>query len=317
MDLGPGWIKRDDLLEVLRLQGLSVSNHQLLRWHNAGILTQPKRVGHGRNRGGSDSYYPWWGALQALEIGWRLKEERRRSRKPKLADVGWALWTLGYPVTDFARELLLDELKEEEEASRLEHERYLKKTGESLFERPEPRIGMPGMRNVVRPDAMPKVARMLVELELGILADQEYEPQDWELLQEAVISEMHPELLDHPELPTPEEVEAGLRQQSSRQPLGRTIKALEEVDKRRLCKTRNEAQALHELLGGSNEVMSRRGFVHYFKLRHVDPESAKRLAHLPKAMGWSRTPLSPLGRAVIKWVSRGEQHQRYQGNTAQ
>src|SRR4051794_24359941 len=98
-------ITRDQLLADLRKQGLKLTAHQLLRWHDWGLLPQPRREGLGRGKG-TVSYYSRLAALQAGTLA-RVLAARR-----SLIDAGWALWALGFPLTSWARALLLDELAE-------------------------------------------------------------------------------------------------------------------------------------------------------------------------------------------------------------
>jgi hypothetical protein len=302
MDLGPGWIKRDDLLKALRQQGLSVSNHQLLRWHNAGILTQPKRVGHGRNRGGSDSYYPWWGALQALEIGWRLKEERRHGGKPKLVDVGWALWVLGYPVTDFARRRLIENLEEKERLLK-EMKRRPKQTA-VMFRRILQRD--PRFRKVRQLVMNPTVAFGIVrDMELGDLQADRYSEWDWQQLREAVLAQLFPDQAgDEPDLPPLDEVAEGIGQLAKTLNTSAIKRGLEVASNRDLRVYCNEAQAILGSLAGKkgweDTLITPDDFLRHFGQRIANPYDWREMVELLPQLNLPKSPLSAFEQLLRK-----------------
>jgi len=302
MDLGPGWIRRDDLLRALRQQGLIVSNHQLLRWHNAGLLAQPKRVGHGRNRGGSDSYYPWWGALEALEIAWRLKEERRHGGKPKLVDVGWALWVLGYPVTDFARRFLIEKLEEKERLLK-EMKRRPKQTA-VMFRRLLARH--PGFRNVRHLVMDPVVGfRILCDMQRTDFEPDRYSESDWQLLRETVLAQVLPDHVgDEPELPSLDEVAVGIGQLAktlNTSAIKRWLRIASNRDLRVYC---NEAQAILVAavaeLEWEDTLITPDDFLRHLGQQIADPYDWRRTVEQLPQLKLPKSPLSPFEQLLRK-----------------
>lgn len=301
MHPGPGWIHRDELLKRLRKQKLSVSTHQLLRWHNRGLLPQPRRVGRGRSRGGSDSYYPWWTVLQVAELREQLKEQRRQNQLRSLADAGWALWVVGFPVTLFARKLLLSELREGRRLLRGERRRYsTRQRSPSLDRLARSRSShlAKSMRKAVRPEQLSGVFQMITDMQLGTLDPDEYSEEQWQFFQDAVIASISPDLLDAEDLPAPSVVATDISRLAATRNIPQVIRALKAIDETLLCLFRDEAQTLVSQLasavGKHNARMSREAFLQYFKVRYVDKEAAKETVQLLKVLGWTKPPLSPL-----------------------
>lgn len=101
METPDGLIERDDLIETLAAHEIHVTPTMLLRWHDRWILPQPVRKGRGQGRG-SRSYYPAFALQLAGFIAIALKVSR------DLDGAGWDAWTIGFPLTPFARDYLLE-----------------------------------------------------------------------------------------------------------------------------------------------------------------------------------------------------------------
>jgi len=300
MPPAPHDLRREDLIGRLRAEGYRISNHQLLRWVDAGLLPNPRRTGKGRGRG-TEVYYPRVALLQARTLVRLLRDNRN------LDDAGWGLWALGFPLTEWARELMLDELKALKGAFEREDRRY--RAGKpSLLDaagkrRPPRRLVQ--MRKAVKPDKMPRVLAMTLRYQLGTFRAREYSAEDWDRYRDAVLGEYLPELLDDPGLPTTEEVAPALEEESRQFGLGRTISALKHVEAHQLEQYRNECQWLTELFSRPDEpdkaLMARPDFITFFKGRHMAPEGDANFRAFMRSIGQTRAPASPLQR----WVAAG------------
>ena len=306
MNDAPNYLTRGQIITYVGEQGYDVTRHQLVRWHKRGLLPRPRRHAKGRGQG-SEARYPAYTAAQTLTI-LLLKQDLPRD----LNSVGWYLWVLGFPVNDFARQLLLTELRERERALRREYSRHRRGMRDTVFDRAGGRrvlAGTEGMRRTAKRKHLPKVLQMIAEMQLGVLAQHdEYRAEDWERLQDVGIALIYPELLDDPELPSAEEVEAGLKRLSEEASLPKVIRALEDADDHALRLITNEAQWLLEHLAGPlgyEEVplITREVFVHYYTSRCVDkhsPLQASQVSQVWEAFGWPYPPKSPIDRLVMR-----------------
>ncbi len=292
-------ITRDDLLAFLKGQGFPVTPYQLLRWHDWGLLPQPRREGLGRGKG-TVSYYRRGAALQARALA------RLLARRRSLHDAGWGLWMLGFPVTDWARPYLLDELKHQKREF-LRAARSLRGKGwlaKQVSRRRAPK-GLERLRKVAPPENTPRVFQMLVALRLGSLRAEDYSEDDWALLQDATVNEFFPDLIDDPELPGLEEVAAGMAKLSSEINLDRTIAEIKALPNKRLEQYRNEVQWLFELYSPPDErptvLVSRDDFLLFFRARHLNPDGELGIRTWMQALGQTRPPASPLQR----WLAAG------------
>lgn len=314
MHPGAGWIHRDELREWVRHRVGRVSVHQLLNWHDKGLLPQPRRVGRGRGRGGSDSYYPWWAAIQAAALAWHLAEQRRRSQRRNLRDAGWALWIEGFPVTPFARRLLLEELDSSD--LRHEYQRYRAGRSSTVFEivAERPPAPLKAMAQAVPAPAFSTVLRIIAELQLGLLDPQAYTEEQWQDVQDVVVAGLLPSLEGDSELPSPKEVASGLARLSRTQNLPRVIKALKRIDDRHLCMVRNEAQALFarvaQAVGHENALITRDRFLTYFKARVVDPDATKDIVQMLRALQLSPPPRSRFAELILQLLALQAQQPR-------
>lgn len=81
------------ILEQAPMRGAKFSRRQLAEWHRSGLLPTPRQTGLGRGKG-SRAVYPARTLDQAVACC-RLMQKMSR-----IEDVGWTLWTLGYPVAE-------------------------------------------------------------------------------------------------------------------------------------------------------------------------------------------------------------------------
>jgi hypothetical protein len=295
MPPAPYEITRDDLLAFLRREGFQVSPYQLLRWHDWGLLPQPRREGKGRGEG-SVSYYPRMAGLQARALASLLAKRR------SLIDAGWGLWALGFSVTDWARDLLLSELRARHGDLKRASRSLSGKRGQltRLLSRSRSTRELKRMRKVAKPEAMPRLFRMMVDFQLGTLRAEDYSDLEWAGFQDATLHEFLPAIADDPELPSAQEVAEGLARLSAQISVGRTISGLKALLAQQMEQYRNEAQWLLEMLSPpekrSDAIISREDFLSFFKARHLNPDGERDLVRLMRALGQTRPPASPLQR---------------------
>lgn len=231
-----GWLPRDDLLTRLAADGYDVSNYQLLRWVDVGLLPPPRRVGLGRGRG-TVSYYPPLVFPQAATLHLLLRERR------SLDQAGWYLWVFGYPVAEFAHDLLLEAVDDELD------------TWEAIADDEELRDALAAstqelvktLGRGIPPDVLSKALRDLSGLQLGTLADDPPSSDDWLHLQDAVIQSFPPEVRDADDLPDPLAMAHTAKQQAHRS-LYATRQMLETCSAIELCVARDVAQTLYAWL---------------------------------------------------------------------
>ena len=94
-------LSRETLLAWLAEQDCLVTEHQLVRWHKAGLLPRPSRKFLGRGKG-TETYYPPGTERQALRLCQALLDDRSTE------NAAWALWLDGFPVTPLIRARLRD-----------------------------------------------------------------------------------------------------------------------------------------------------------------------------------------------------------------
>jgi hypothetical protein len=217
-------------------------------------------------------------------------------------EAGWGLWALGFPVTDWARDLLIAEVRSRRDSTKKAEQSLGRGRGRLLrtVTGARPPKGIAKMRKALPPDRMPTVLRMMVEFHLGSLREADYTPEDFERFQDAVLSEFWPELLDDDELLQPREVAAVLAKLAQETSPSRTIKALKEVDTQHLEQYRNELQWLTEAFAAPDQrpdaIMDRSDFIRFFKARHMDPNGQRGMAALLKTLGRTHSPPSALRR---------------------
>ena len=295
MAIQPDEIERGGLLEALAPEG--VTNAKLLRWVQAGLLPRPRREGLGQGQGGV-SYYPRIAVRQAKALAELLRRQR------SLDEAGWRLWLVGYPVTPFARALLLKDLAAEERVLREELAR--EKRGEprriaAALTRNRGDASLTRLEGMLSRSGLQTMGRILVEQRLGTLDTSQYSDDALEAYGDATIAMLWPELVDHPGLAGLDDFRAGLQQLSNDASIGRLRALVREADDKLLVVTRNEVQWLMEYfrdpLASDYPFAERGDFLRVLRLR-MEPEGPKRMAQLMKALGHTRVPPSPLQRAL-------------------
>jgi hypothetical protein len=256
-------------------------------------------VGLGRGKG-TTSYYPRLAAIQARTLAALLR--RRRN----LMEAGWSLWMFGFPLTAWARahalEVLRMQKRDAEKAVGM-----LAADGRSARQLSEAASkGLGEVQSVVRQTAMPRVLHMLMQLQLGGLRASTYGPDDWSLLQDAVIAMLDPALLDDVELPAPSEVAEAMERSAQSMSLPQVIDAVAALPDQRLEQYRNESQWLAERLVAPGDaedgLVSVEEFLSFLKVRHLSPDGESQTAALMRALGQDRPPPS----ALQRWVRAGE-----------
>jgi len=288
-------VERDQLLALLRGEGVRLSRTQLLRWQHAGAFPRPRHKGLGRGRG-KKFLYPGYATVQALVMARALREKRN------LDDAAWTAWVIGFPLTRYVRELLLEELRLTARGFREEHRRLVRDDQRSaLIRAARGRIpGLERMRQVLRPESLTVALRIVAEQQLGILDVNRYTEDDWRRLQDAVVTELMPAVDGDPALPDPAQIARGYQELSDKQSLSKLAAALKKIEARFLEIIRNEAQALHErlaqTLGVEPGLIAREEFLRYFASRYLNPPPREQMTAFLKALGWHRPPDSPLVR---------------------
>jgi hypothetical protein len=93
---------REELLDLPKVREHGVSEHQLARWHRAGLLPRPKQRSLGKGHG-TQTVYPFGTGKQLL----RLCEIHFDGKEKLFRYVGWRLWWEGYEVSfDLIRDFL-------------------------------------------------------------------------------------------------------------------------------------------------------------------------------------------------------------------
>jgi hypothetical protein len=283
----PDEVSRHFLLEQLAPVG--VTSHKLMRWLDAGLLPKPRRHGLGRAVGGSISCYPRLALLQAAVLASLL----RRRGKRNLDEAAWDLWVLGFPVTEYVRDLLLEDLELQRQAIEVIRRDPKRLKRELRLKRHAPVIVR--LRKWIKPDHLHRVIQLLADLHLGKAADQ-YTDKEWQLAQDASAALMPPEYLDEEKLPN---LKAAAKQQahlSKAISFAKTIHALERVGRWWLEALRNEIQWFGQESGA---LVPRGPFLEYFKRWYVDPEGRRIAPAYRVAMGWKNgPPLSPLEQLI-------------------
>jgi hypothetical protein len=293
MAIRPGEVEREELLR--ELAPYQVTNAQLLRWVQAGLLPRPRREGLGRGRGGR-SYYPGITVKQAGALAELLKRDRN------LAEAGWRLWLIGYPVTLFARALLLEELTAQEAALRDELAR-LRKGRRSRFavgvrrERGDPALAR--VRAMLNEGGLQTMGRMVAEQLLGILRTEKYTDEEWDNYGDATVAMVFPDLLDRPGLADSTTFKSGIQKLTHDANLKQRRAMLKRTDDKLLVTARNEVQWLWEYfrdpVAPEFPFPNRGDFLWFLGVR-LQPDGPKAIALVMQALGQEHVPLSPLER---------------------
>jgi hypothetical protein len=300
-------IERDELLAQLRRQGFRISRYQLLRWQHRRLMPSPRRKGKGQGRG-VRLLYPMGAGLQAAFLASLLDANR------DFDEAGWAMWCIGFPVTRFARELLLRELDKNGEQVLAVLAAHRASPTTSLITRMGGRRIVRGTKHVrapvgpLRRSAVPGV----VELAFRVLAGQagtlpEGEDDRWLHALDVVEStQPEPSETDRPspegELHTPEQMREAAVLLAREANLPRIRRKLASIPDPLFQAIRNEAQyRFEELLApltSAFAVLPREMFLTYFVFRYVAPTFAKATLAGIQQLGWTRPPPSPINRAL-------------------
>jgi hypothetical protein len=286
-------VERGALLELLEPEG--VTNAQLLRWVQAGLLPHPRREGLGRGQGGV-SYYPAVTVFQAKALAGLLNRQRN------LGEAGWRLWMLGYHVTPFARGLLEGELESEEEFHREELARL--RAGETsrvarAIQRERSGPAWDRVRAALRLKGLSRVAKMVSEQRLGRLRSDEYSDVDWANYQDLVVALFQSDLADDQLRPTPAELQAGVQTLSNTANLKELRALLGRANDRLLETVRNETQWLTEFFRAPTSrefpIADRDYFLRFLRLR-MEPNGPEEIQRLIEALGQKEVPPPPVER---------------------
>lgn len=172
-------ITTQDLLEVARQAGFSVSESKLERWRRLGLLPRPvSRPGRGRGRG-RVGVYPLGTDRQLLAL-LRISREDRR-----VAYWGWRLWGEGYAVARFVRPRLIAYFREFERGVLDTLEKFEAGDPNNLIEQsPHIHLNRPGgaVRRRVRPENFPTVMRIMTEALAGLFSGDWLDEGDRDIL---------------------------------------------------------------------------------------------------------------------------------------
>ena len=292
------------MLQQLRKQGIWVTRSQLLRWQHRELIPHPRRHGKGRGKG-TAFYYPLLTVAQAAALAYLLDGVR------SLDEAGWMLWCLGFPVTDFARALLHQEITKQGEAlvgTLIRHERGDPRT---LIARSGGRHPLRGTAHIRSPQGPLEASAVppVVEIALQVLQGNEPWLPDstddrWGWVGD-VLEAMNPELdreaaADPAREYAPSLVVEAAHLLAREANLSRIREALKKVSDAQLVTIRNEAQFRFESVGGPlglpPATLPRPMFWMYFAFRVVSPTLAKATLQGIRSLGWTRPPPSPLNR---------------------
>lgn len=197
----PESIKRDALLAEVRRLGRDLASalrtagykapagwfnlapHQLVNWHRNGLIPRPTRRFLGRNRG-TESRYPAHTALQAAAVAMMQLLFR------DLKSTAWAVWCLGFDLTERVRADLVAEVAGWEQRLgknyRLFEEGRPNNPIAQLATGRAPR-GFGNIRRRVGKRRFDTVGRVFHEVLLGNFGPQaSYDPSDYRLIAKAV-----------------------------------------------------------------------------------------------------------------------------------
>jgi DNA-binding transcriptional MerR regulator len=290
-------VPRDELLHILHRHGFSVTEHMLLRWHDKGLLPQPRREGLGRGKG-TRSYYPTWAIPQAATLALALDHTRN------LQEAGWATWCLGYPVTPFARGVLLHFVQEKERELKKALDTMLRGDPRSAIRkaaRPRDRRRVDPLQATLQTDSLEQVLTLAAKVLLGRVGDlPKATSVVWPWLGDAVEAQIgakvYAELM--PSRITEDERRKAMELIGRELSLPRIRVALERAPERDLEIIRGEASAAW-MAGLHAEkiqplLIPAVGYLLYFAVRVVSPTLAPEAERIARERGWSPPPPSPL-----------------------
>lgn len=294
-------ISRDDLLAQVKVLGgrlavelrragykgiprwwFELTPTQLINWHRHGLIPRPTRRSLGRGRG-MESRYPTYTVLQATAVA--LMQLLFRDLKR----VRWAVWCLGFALTEGVRRDLVAEVR-----------RWERQLGKNyrLFENGRPNnpiarlargrapLGFGRVRRRVGKDRFETLGRAFHEVLLGKFPDTgTYGADDYALMAQALEAL---EALDGQKVDAAQIAEAArlLSREASLPALRRVIETIPEV---LLCRLRDEAQAVYRslLAPGFEQAMVPPEFVIWWiALRYTSPTLRKAFDEVAPKMFW-------------------------------
>lgn len=279
---------RDALLAELRKKGARVTAERLHRWTNAGLLPRPKRRGLGKGKGkGTISVYPASALSQAYAIHLALQISR------DLDDAGWVAWLMGFPLTEYVRDLLIEEWTRQERDLRrglkaLQKPRVQSRIAHAVTSGSH---GLEGLLSVLSPGGSPsnfsRIAQMLLAVQVGELHQGVFTLDEWDDLRESVIAQQagSPSAVAEPL----EQFVASTIRRSRQVSFRALIARLKRATEKDLCDCRDELCALHAIAavqaGQMPGLITRAAFRHYFAERLLDVERAPQVRELLRAYG--------------------------------
>lgn len=267
--------------------------------------------GRGRGRG-RVALYPRTAIAQATTLALAVKAVRN------LDEAAWAVWALGFPVTEYVQDLLVEELEEGGSRALRFIERHRAKVSRALAsKRAEPRLGRLAD---IRPEQRVVAIEILHRITAGIYHRKPRSPLErqvaatfLEVFVEALVEAWNEAARDsfriatHPPVPTEEEADATLCDASRAAVLRRQIRT--RIDRARpdqLERRRNEAQLLYQkgtryfgLSGTTPEPMPRPYFIQYLGDRWFGARSDTEWAAVFKALGFEGAVPSPVQRLTV------------------
>jgi hypothetical protein len=234
--------------------------------------------------------------LQAHIIAQVLSQKRHK------VEAGWAPWTLGFrePATAWVRAvlhgelgrwdaLLKDRTRREQEIARLRGARG------------RPVAGTEKMRETLRPEAVAGAIALMIDIEAGAFGAEDAHQLEFEWLQDAILAEMKLSAEDERSYPTGRELALEMARIAREAPRPATQALLTRLSDPELRGLANEAQVLYEYLRRpetwQDAVMPRHYFLGYLRSQVLSPTGREVAQKLRKAVGWTRPPRTPLGRA--------------------
>jgi hypothetical protein len=234
--------------------------------------------------------------LQARILAQRLARPKKRNLK----EAGWDLWVLGFPLTEYVRDLLVETLEEQ-----LRFSKRLKKDPSFLERELRKRRGAAARHPIfrlIRPEGFGRVVQMSAEAQLGLLAPTGWTMDDWALSHDFTVATWFPEYDGDADLARPEEMHEDLMTFSHELNLPTVIEAVKKADAGWLEAIRNELQWFVEVIaeraGQADVLIDRYDFLTYFKQVFVRSEGYKNAQVIRRALGWTTPPPSPLDRWV-------------------
>ena len=273
-----GEIAAGDLLEKLAEEGISVTRHQLVRWHKRGLLPRPRTKKLGRPKG-SETLYPMLALAQAYAIGLLRKAFPR-----DLEAIGWCLWCFGFPVETLVRRVLSAELDAWEQRLRSGYAAFESGVGTDPISRLTEGRAPPGfgaVRRRVGRNKIDTIGRMAFEMLLGRFDSSIYTVEDFDLASEAIDAQLRG--IDPEKSVAPDVRAEAMTLLSDEANLHQIRSALADVPDGKLRLLRDEAQTLYRLaVGDRYAVVLRQVFLSWFAFRQASPSINAALQSIDK-----------------------------------